>query len=165
MVATLDPEVLGELYDRFGYLVHRRCQQLLGSAAEADDALQEVFLRVSRYGHQARSDDLAWLYGVTHHLCFDLLARRKRERPVEAAVLERLDPRATGGAGDGDRKAVLGAALARLDARTREIGVLHHLEGLTQDEIATRTGYSRRTVGKRLGRFGTELRLLWEEAQ
>jgi RNA polymerase sigma-70 factor, ECF subfamily len=163
-VAKLDPEALGDLYERYGYLVHRRCLQLLGSTAEADDALQEVFLRVSRYGHPARANELGWLYRVAHNLCFDLLARRRHEHPADSATLERLDTRRSGGAGDGDRRAVLGAALARLDAGVREVGVLHHLGGLTQEEIATTTGFSRRTVGKRLGRFEAELRLLWQEA-
>ena len=42
------------------------------------------------------------------------------------------------------------------------MGVLHYLDGYTQDEIAYQTGYSRRTVGKRLKAFEEVFRRVWK---
>jgi RNA polymerase sigma factor (sigma-70 family) len=44
----------------------------------------------------------------------------------------------------------LGSELARLEPAVREMVVLRHLDGLTQEEIAARTGYSRKWVGVKL---------------
>jgi RNA polymerase sigma-70 factor, ECF subfamily len=134
--------------------------QLLRSRSDADDALQETFLRVSRYGNQGRTNDLGWLYRIAQNQCFDMLKRRGRDAPGETA-----EAFAVGRADDGDTRAVLGAALTRLDGTTRTIGVLHHLGGLTQEEVAQETGYSRRTVGKKLSAFEALLRQFWKEAQ
>ena len=141
------------LYDRYGYLVHRRCLALLGDRADADDALQEVFLRVKKYAHTKRAGPvLAWLYTIAMNCALDTRRRQRREEPTEDDELVRSAP-ACGDVMDGDRKATWQLLLSRLDPTTREIGVLHHLGGLTQDEVGARTGYSRKTVGKKLKEF------------
>jgi len=58
-----------------------------------------------------------------------------------------------GGPVDSDRRAIVAAVLRKMDSKIREIGVLHHLNGMTQEEVAENTGYSRRTVGKKLKSF------------
>jgi RNA polymerase sigma-70 factor (ECF subfamily) len=121
---------LTQLYEQYGYLVHRRCAALLGNASDAEDALQETFLRVKRYGARPTTGSaLSWLYTIAS------------------------DSRASGSGADADRRALVGAALRTLDERTRQIGVLHYLDGYTQEEVAAQTGYSRRTVGKKLKIF------------
>ncbi len=64
-----------------------------------------------------------------------------------------IDRRTIGTPSDGDTAATVRALLRTLDEKTRDIGLLHHLGGLTQEEVATHTGYSRRTVGKKLQLF------------
>jgi RNA polymerase sigma-70 factor, ECF subfamily len=141
------------LYEKYGYLVHRRCLTLLGDPADADDALQEVFLRVKKYAQTKREGPvLAWLYTIAMNCALDARKRRRRETPTEDEELVR-NARTCGDAADGDRKAAWQLLLASLDSTTREIGVLHHLGGLTQEEVGARTGYSRRTVGKKLKEF------------
>ncbi len=57
---------LSELYETYGYYVHRRCLALLRSTSDADDdACQEVFLRAAKY-HRGQVGDsvLAWLYTI-----------------------------------------------------------------------------------------------------
>lgn len=149
---------LAKLYEKYGYYVHRRCLALLRSASEADDATQEVFLRVQRYHRASTAGEsrLGWLYSIAVHCCADLARRRSREPLVEDPAAARGD---RPGAGvDPDRQAVLGAALRRLDPRTCEIGVLHYLDGYSQEEVATITGYSRRTVFTKLRAFEAHLR-------
>jgi DNA-directed RNA polymerase specialized sigma24 family protein len=40
--------------------------------------------------------------------------------------------------------------------------VLHFLDGYTQEEVAAQTGYSRRTIGKKLQQFEQRIRQLWQ---
>jgi RNA polymerase sigma-70 factor (ECF subfamily) len=160
----MDDAQLADLYTRYGYLVQRRCRQLLRRPGDAEDALQETFLRVRRLG--AAPDDggstLAWLYTVARRVCFDLMERQGRTPVADEGQLEALERRGQGDAEDADRRALVGAALRTLDGKTREIGVLHHLDGYTQEEVAARTGFSRKTVGKRLQRFEERLRELFQ---
>lgn len=152
---------LARLYEQYGYLVHRRCLQILRSQAEADDAVQEVFMRVLRYHqNQGVRSMLGWLYGIAANVCFDLLDRRARHAPEERADAA-ADARFQGGSGDADRRALVGAVLRGFDARTREVGVRHFLDGMTQEEVAAHTGYSRRTVGKKLRVFEERFRQLF----
>ena len=143
--------------------MHRRCTALLKDRSDADDALQEVFVRVHRYGRDDSGHELAWLYRVAANCCFDLLEKKKREQPAGSEELNAA--RSSGTPHDADRRAVLGAVLASLDAKTREIGLDHFLGGYTQEEVADRTGYSRKTVGKKLGLFEAAFTRLWLQAQ
>ncbi len=155
---------LSTLYERYGHLVHRRCLALTGSRADADDALQEVFLRVQRFHHsQSGESPLGWLYAIAANCCFDLMKKRRREEPG-GERLEASDTRAQGSATDADRRALLGAVLRQLDEKTRQIGILHFLDGFTQEEVAERTGYSRKTVGKKLQLFEALFQEHWIRA-
>jgi RNA polymerase sigma-70 factor (ECF subfamily) len=157
----VDRQQLASLYSQYGYYVHRRCAALLGSSAEADDALQEVFLRVQRYGRpEATGSDLGWLYTIATRVCFDLKGRKK-EQTVDPSELPALDGRTS--AADGDLRAVVGLALRNMDVKTAELGVMHHLDGYTQEEMAERTGVSRKTIGKKLAIFEALVRQVFSQ--
>ena len=81
----MDDTQLGQLYERYGFLVHRRCLQLVRRPEDAEEALQETFLRVKRYGPPREGEaTLAWLYTVASRCCFDLMEKRGRERGARA---------------------------------------------------------------------------------
>lgn len=161
----MDDAELTELYTRYGFLVHRRCAALVRVPADAEDAVQETFLRARRYGEKRPpTNALSWLYAIAANVCFDLMAKRGREAPHPEDDAAALDARSTGEAEDGDRQAVLSAVLRQVDGTTREIGVLHYLDGYTQEEVAAQTGYSRRTIGKKLQAFEERVRSLWRRA-
>lgn len=149
----MSDEQLTALYEKYGYLVHRRCLALTGNAADAEDALQETFLRVKRYGAQPDTSPLAWLYTIAQRCAFDLINKRGRETATEPSDLSELDRRSEGGSEDADRRAVVSAVLRDMDSKTREIGVRHYLDGYTQEEVAAQTGFSRKTIGKKLKLF------------
>lgn len=159
----MDDAQLADLYTRYGYLVHRRCLQLLQRTQDAEDGLQETFLRVKRLdaAPSEGGSTLAWLYTIARRVCFDLMERRRRDPVADEDQLASLERRGHGEAEDADRRALVGAALRQLDGTTRTIGVLHYLDGYTQEEVAARTGYSRRTIGKKLQLFEERVRALW----
>ena len=158
----MDDGHVAELYQRYGYLIHRRCRVLLGNAHDADDALQEVFLRAQKYAPTELPDaPLAWLYTIAQNCCWDLMKKRNREQPREHQEAPGDAERSTGSAHDADRRALMAAVLRKMDRRTRDIGVLHFLGGLTQEEVAAHTNLSRRTVGKKLHLFEVLFRQQW----
>lgn len=145
---------VGDAYRRYGHLVLRRCQRILRDDAAADDALQEVFLRLWRWGDAFRQAEskVSWLYRVADRCCFDHMHRR-RTRPEEPYEHDQ-DIVATGGGNYTqaleDRQIVM-RFLERFDDRVKQIAVLYCLDELTQDEIAEATGLSRQTISKKLG--------------
>jgi len=154
LTSELDQTGLAQLYERYGYLVYRRSLAMLQNREDAEDALQEVFLRVQKYGssHQGQSM-LAWLYAIAFNCCCDLMKKQGRERGATNGKLPVSAAQILGGPVDSDRRAIVAAVLRKMDSKIREIGVLHHLNGMTQEEVAETTGYSRRTVGKKLKSF------------
>src|SRR5438105_4321088 len=81
---------VAEAYRRFGHLVLARCRRILRDDAGAEDALQEVLVRLWRYGDGFRAADskVAWLYRVAERVCFDQLSRRRAraESVLDAAT-------------------------------------------------------------------------------
>jgi len=85
VVATAQPAMVRELEeyrrDLTGY-----CYRMLGSAFEAEDAVQETMLRAWRSldRFEGRSALKSWLYRIATNVCFDALAsREKRARPMD----------------------------------------------------------------------------------
>ena len=145
---------LTEVCRRYGGSVLRRCQAMLGDAAEAEDAAQEVFLTILMKGRQFRGDAQlgTWIYRVTTNLCLNRMrgGRRREAREQADAVRDWL---AAAGVDTEERveaRRQLQRLLAEVDELAQEVFVLKYLDGLTQEEIAEVTGKSRRTVGKRL---------------
>jgi RNA polymerase sigma-70 factor (ECF subfamily) len=137
-------------YRAYGHLVLRRCKRILRRDNAAEDALQEVFLRLWRYGDAfgAAESKLGWLYRVADRCCFDILARERKRAESE------LDPSDEAHAGRGvssieDREIVL-RFLQRFDDDLKQIAILHYMDELTQEEIASATGWSRQTIVKKL---------------
>lgn len=160
----MDAAQLTDLYSRYGYLVHRRCLMLTRTRSDAEDAFQETFLRVKRFEAPPDLESArAWLYRIAANCCFDL-ARKERRHDAVLSATELARSEHTGAQQDGDRRAVVGVILAQLDEETRRVGVLHHLDGFTQEEIAAQTGISRRTIGRKLAEFETLFARWWNQA-
>jgi len=121
--------------------------RMLGSLSEADDAVQEAWLRLSRADTSGVDNLPGWLTTVVARVCLDMLRSRRarREEPLADAGPE---PVASGGGTDPEQEAMLAdsvglALLVVLDTLTpaeRIAFVLHDLFGVPFEEIAPIVG-------------------------
>jgi RNA polymerase sigma factor (sigma-70 family) len=73
-----DPTCLAERFAVERARLWRVAHRILGSAADADDAVQEAWLRLSRSGDDGVEDLAAWLTTVTTRICLNALRSRAR---------------------------------------------------------------------------------------
>lgn len=123
--------------------------RLLGNLPDAQDASQEVFLRLYRNLGKLESERAvaAWLYRVTVNVCHDQRRRRPAAAPVEAAAEiseSAADPQQT--ALEAERRQALTRSLLVLSEKGRAALVLRDLEGLSTREVARTLGSSEATV-------------------
>lgn len=89
-VAANDESAVGELYDRFGSLVYRMAYQMLPSKTDAEDAVQEVFVRLWRTADRydpSRAALSTWVVLITRRYLVDRL-RRSRVRVKATYALQ-----------------------------------------------------------------------------
>jgi RNA polymerase sigma-70 factor (ECF subfamily) len=122
--------------------------RMLGSLSEADDAVQEAWLRFSRSDASAVDNVGGWLTTVVARVCLDMLRSRKsrREDPIEtaeaapsAAATQGLDPEQEVLMADAVGLALL-VVLEKLAPAERIAFVLHDMFDLSFDEIAPIVG-------------------------
>src|SRR6476646_1961352 len=103
------------------------CYRMLGSAADAEDLVQETYLRAWRSfgGFEGRSSVRTWLYRIATNACLTALDRRAR-RPLPAGAGE--DPASAVAARAGIRLALV-AAQQHLPARQRAMLILRDVLG------------------------------------
>ena len=139
-------EILMRRHER---LVLVTALRLLGKMEDAQDASQEVFLRLYRnLGKVQASQNMAgWLYRVTVNVCHDVRRRRPEETSVEdAAELVAMGDNPQQAATRKERRRVLEMSLRLLSEKERAALVLRDLEGLSTGEVAGILGTSQATV-------------------
>jgi RNA polymerase sigma-70 factor (ECF subfamily) len=153
------------LYRQYARLVYHTAYLLLGHSQDADDALQEVFLRAFR--HLATYDSTrgalsTWLYRITVNVCLKHLG----QPAVPAVVLTDSIVEHTGGHMDAGLEARLRVQqmLSALAPPFRAVVVLRFYGALSYEEIAEALDIPTGTVQSRLYRALRQLRLS-EEVQ
>lgn len=161
LVRGLQGREMGALraaYERHGERVQRLCLRLLTRPADAEDAAQEVFLRLFERADSfdGRAQFSSWLHRLTVNLCLHRLERERlrHARPLPEGDGAPLDPC------DAPPEALtrtearqqLETLLARLSGEHRAVLVLRELEGLSYREIAAALAIPEGTVMSRLAR-------------
>lgn len=148
------------LMRRHERLVLGTAYRLAGNLEDAQDASQEVFLRLYRNLGKLETGNLAaWLYRVTVNVCHD--ARRRRLSTV--AVDDAVELATSGGdpqqsAGKAERRALLLRSLRMLSEKERAAMVLRDLEGLSTAEVAGVLGSSVATVRSQISKARLKVR-------
>jgi RNA polymerase sigma-70 factor (ECF subfamily) len=140
------------LFKTFGPAIFRRCTRLLKDGSEAEDATQEVFLKVCRYLDRLKPGEsgLPWVFQIATSVCLNRL--RGQARFDRAALkLTSAEPVSLSAALEDREQARM--LLSHFDERTGLIAAYHLIAGMTQDEIAAALGVTRRTVYTHLTKF------------
>jgi RNA polymerase sigma-70 factor, ECF subfamily len=146
-----------------GSAVGRLCMALLGSQAEADDAVQDTFVAAHAAFGGFRGDGSlrAWLFGIARRRCARALERRGAKRPPESepghapAADELLEARR--------RAESARALLAEVRPSEREALLLRYVGELSFREVAEACGIDEPAARKRVSRALARLRELSEE--
>jgi RNA polymerase sigma-70 factor (ECF subfamily) len=124
------------LFTSHGARMKSLALNLLGNRSDAEDAVQEAFLKAYRHRDTFRSDAQlwTWVYRILLNACYDIGRRRaSRGSPQPLDGLESLP---TAGGRDHPLRLTLRRALAALTPTYREVFLLFEVEGYTHREVA-----------------------------
>jgi RNA polymerase sigma-70 factor (ECF subfamily) len=157
-----DPEAFAELYDACADRLHHYLVARLGSRADADDVLQETFVRLARTKKKLAAVDnlMAYVFATARNEASRLLSRhategRHRQEPPPEDLFHAA---ANDGLTDRETAEWVTTSLARLSHELREIVVLRIYADLTFREISAVTGLPQGTVATRYRSALKELR-------
>ena len=156
MVTTGTEETVCRLVREYSDMLLRLACTRLPSVSDAEDAVQEVFLRLltAPVSFRDAGHEKAWLIRTTLHRASDI--RRKAEKrnvPLDA-VLEYAAP---------EPECELRNAVRSLPEKYSTVLHLHYYEGYSMKEIGTLLGLPAATVGTRLARGRERLRQMLKE--
>ncbi len=164
-VAADDQEAIAALYDRFVSLVFRMAYQTLPTRPEAEDAVQEVFLRLWRTADRFDAEKAAlvtWVMLITRRHIVDRL-RRTRSRISTVSMDE--GQRETGAVSPGmsplEQEERFGELMKRVDALPelqRTVVIRSYLGGQTLRQISEELGTPLGTIKSALSRALVRLR-------
>jgi RNA polymerase sigma-70 factor, ECF subfamily len=130
-----------QLFAQQGTRMKNLARNLLGNPLDAEDAVQETFLKIQRSigGFRGQSSFVTWTFRILVNTCHD--ARRKRTRKKEVAHEDLgtpdappVEPRAPGS--HPSLKLALERALAELTQHQRDVFLLYEVEGFKHSQIA-----------------------------
>ena len=143
-------ELLAQRFQRHRTHLHKVAYRMLGSAVEAEDAVQEAWLRVSGAGDDEVDNVRAWMTTIVARVCLDMLRTRnaRREEALDAHEPEPSGQRRHERSVEDDLELADSVELAllvvleTLQPAERVAFVLHDMFDLPFDEIAPIVGRS-----------------------
>ncbi len=170
-VACRDVTAFTTLYDRYAPTIYTLAMHLLG-AADAEETVQEVFLRLWNKAHQydgERGSFRSWFMTIAHNCVKDELGRRNREDrlcvvdTVDELLSNMADPHVdvTQAVWLNERQETLLRGLRRLPAEQRRAIMLAYFGGFSQASIAQQMSWPLGTVKKRIRLGLQKLRMIF----
>ncbi len=168
-VRRRDPAALAALFEQHFARVYGLVYRLLGDRTAAEDAAQDVFLKLHRAAHtlDPTRDPGPWITTIAYNVCRDLWRSGAYRLSRRASPID--DPTGPDGhlphSADNperdllrsERERLVQGAIARLDEPMRVAVVLREYDGLSYEEIATIAGISAVAARKRYSRGLAEL--------
>lgn len=154
------------------------CYRMLGNRADAEDATQEVFVKLFRFleSYTGQSAFSTWLFKIASNVCLDYLRKHKRLRTETVSLHQQNDegdefllniksdaPTPYETAQKNEAQRALETALLNLGEEQRLVIVLRDVEGLSYEEISRITGLNEGTVKSRINRARRALKKLLEK--
>jgi RNA polymerase sigma-70 factor (ECF subfamily) len=155
-----DLEAFEQIMREHDRQVFRVALRILGSVEDAQDAAQDVFLRLHRSLSRIDEDRGlgAWLYRVTVNVCTDALRTRRKVVPIEDVAPVSPEPTPLGRSEQREMQQLVVDALSRLPAKERAAVVLREIEGLSTSEVAAILGSSEGTIRAQISMARMKLR-------
>ena len=161
-----ETEVYAQLVERYQHRLGRYALRMLGNQADAEEALQDTFVRGYRsLARCTRPEGFGpWVFGILVNRCRTYAARRARRQEVvvtsgavvaDASVAHSAEQ-------DGWREAIMWA-MERIAPDQREAFLLRHVEDLSYEEMEELTGVRAATLRMRVFRAREELRRVLRE--
>jgi RNA polymerase sigma-70 factor (ECF subfamily) len=155
MLSRQNSEInLEEYYMRYGPMVLRRCRQLLRDEERARDAAQEVFakLLISRKQLKNRYPS-SLLFRISTNTCLTMIRDQRNRLLLNSEnALENI-----AAFDESEKKMVMQDILKKIfrkeKSSTREMAVMHFVDGMTLQEVAAEIGLSVSGVRKRIREF------------
>jgi RNA polymerase sigma-70 factor, ECF subfamily len=145
-----------ELVRRYQHRLFAVCVRVLDSPADAEEAVQETFVRLARHaaGFRGEAQLSTWLYRVARNVCTDRIRHdaRRPSTPVEDLSQLATQPVAEDLVAAHDTARTLAGALAQLDERSRTLLLLVGVDGLSYAEAAAVVGVAVGTAKSRVSR-------------
>ena len=168
-MARQDTRAVGDLYDRFGRPIYSFVFKMLGSARDAEEVVQDVFLAAWRNAasfEPRTANAFTWLVAIARNKSIDRIRHTGRRIPAPPADPDQSAPETPDASADpatstatSDEARLVRAWVAELPPNQREAVELAFFEGLTHPEIAERLSESQGTVKSRVRLAMEKLRL------
>jgi RNA polymerase sigma-70 factor (ECF subfamily) len=163
-VRKRDPEALAAFFEHYFDSMYGLAVRLLGDRTQAEDVIQEVFLRIHRSAERidVDRDPLPWLRTITANLCRDHWRSAKAKAAKQSISIDARPELGAKLATDGEspeeqaltseRELMVQQAIDKLPEQLRMVVVLRDYEGLEHEEIAGIVGANATAVRKRYSR-------------
>jgi RNA polymerase sigma-70 factor (ECF subfamily) len=165
-----DQLAFAELVTRYQVAVYNLCFRMLGQSEEAEDAAQEVFLRIYRQlgSYNSAHRFSTWVLSIASHYCIDQLRKRRLTVvPIDGIVdwARSRGPQPDDLALDGERRDEIQAHLQQLPEKYRLALVLRYWHDLSYSEMALAMQLPENTVKTRLHRARQMMAALIKEGE
>jgi RNA polymerase sigma-70 factor, ECF subfamily len=134
-----DLRAFERLYHLHGSRMKSMARNLLGTTSDAEDAVQDAFLKIQRSiaTFRGQSSFATWSLRILINTCYDLRRSRMRKKEVsqdEPEAAPRPEPRAPGA--HPSLRLALERAVSQLTRQQREVFLMYEVEGMRHSEIA-----------------------------
>lgn len=168
-----DSDAFRALMERHSRAVYRLAHRMTGSPQDAEDVVQETFLRAYRQlsRFESRANFSTWLHRIAVNCSIDLIrSRRHQESGHEAADLEHFEASAEDRVDHSPERLMLSTevhervttAMAALSAMERAAFVLRHFEGQSIEDISRALGLKTNAAKHSIFRAVRKMRLALE---
>jgi len=169
-VANGDASCLGTLFERHHKGVFQFCLQMCRHPQQAEDVVQEVFIKVLKKARSFRNEGTfkSWLFNIARNATLDYLRNNRRHRitaPLDSQAESRLVDHQTAesNAAGAQKIHVLEQALAMLPAHFQEVIWLGRFEFASFEELGRALGCKTGTARVRMHRAMQQLNVVYAE--
>ena len=164
-----DTAAFAVLVARYRDRLGRYAVRMLGDRGDAEEALQDAFVRAYRSLHRCQEDGFGpWLFGILVNRCRTTGRRSARWQRMfvrDEAVLEQASAPDAGSGGAGDWEEAVHRAMRRLPRPLREAFLLKHVEDMDYHEMSRLTGAGVSALKMRVKRAREQLRAMLTEVE